>query len=342
MRRNFYKKIINVKYKRSLKHKERKSIEESEKDIHDFYYQKIPQFKQNIKIMPEYDLMIIVPVYNAAEYLKDCIESLLVQKTEYTYCVTFVNDGSTDESATILNRYAQRENVYIINKKNEGVAEARNNALKYIRGKYVLFVDADDMLTDNAIEVLMRKSVETDADIVEGEYIKFDNNIKPDIHKNIICETKSSRLNGYPWGKVVKAEKWVELCFPKGYLYEDTIISTLLIPGSRKIIKIPNIVYYYRNNPKGISENTVKKKEVMDTLYITQSCFEEAVKRGYKPSIDDFIEQVRLNWLRTQKVPLEIKKAIFIIEKEMINNYFNGQATKLGRKWEKLLSNYWR
>ena len=337
VKRYIYKKIINIKYKKSLKYKERKSIKESQKDIHDFYYQHTPRFKQDIEINPEYDLMIMVPVYNAAEYLEDCIKSLLVQETGYSYCVVFVNDGSTDESANILNKYAKKENVYIINKKNEGVAEARNIALKYIRGKCVLFVDADDMLMDNAIEVLMRKSVETDADIVEGEYIEFDNNIKPDIHKDLICKTKSTRLNGYPWGKIIKAEKWVDLCFPKGYLYEDTIISTLLIPGSRKIIKIPNIVYYYRNNPKGISANTVKKKEVMDTLYITQSCFEEAVKRGYKPSIDDFIEQVRLNWIRTQNVPLEIKKAIFIIEKEMINNYFNGQATKLGRKWEKLL-----
>lgn len=112
--------------------------------------------------------MIIVPVYNVIEYLEDCIKSLLVQETGYSYCVVFVNDGSTDESANILNKYAKKENVYIINKKNEGVAEARNIALKYIRGKCVLFVDADDMLMDNAIEVLMRKSVETDADIVEG------------------------------------------------------------------------------------------------------------------------------------------------------------------------------
>ena len=267
VKRYIYKKIINIKYKKSLKYKERKSIKESQKDIHDFYYQHTPRFKQDIEINPEYDLMIIVPVYNAAEYLEDCIKSLLVQETGYSYCVVFVNDGSTDESANILNKYAKKENVYIINKKNEGVAEARNIALKYIRGKCVLFVDADDMLMDNAIEVLMRKSVETDADIVEGEYIEFDNNIKPDIHKDLICKTKSTRLNGYPWGKIIKAEKWVDLCFPKGYLYEDTIISTLLIPGSRKIIKIPNIVYYYRNNP----------------------------------------------------------------------NYFNGQATKLGRKWEKLL-----
>lgn len=337
VKKYIYKKIMNIKYKKNLRYREKKSIEESEKDIHDFYYQKAPQFKQDIIIRPEYDLMIIVPVYNAAEYLEDCIESLFVQKTEYSYCVVFVNDGSTDESANILNKYAQKENVYVINKKNEGVAEARNIALKYIRGKYVLFVDADDMLTDNAIETLMRKRVETDADIVEGEYLEFDNNIKPDIHKDIVCEKKLTRLNGYPWGKIIKAEKWVDLCFPKGYLYEDTIISTLLIPGSRKIIKIPNIVYYYRNNPGGISANSVKKKEVMDTLYITQSCFEEAEKRGYKSSIDEFIEQVRLNWIRTQNVPLEIKKAIFIIEREMMNNYFNGQETKLGTEWEKLL-----
>ena len=165
VKRYIYKKIINIKYKKSLKYKERKSIKESQKDIHDFYHQHTPRFKQDIEINPEYDLMIIVPVYNAAEYLEDCIKSLLVQETGYSYCVVFVNDGSTDESANILNKYAKKENVYIINKKNEGVAEARNIALKYIRGKCVLFVDADDMLMDNAIEVLMKKSVETDADI---------------------------------------------------------------------------------------------------------------------------------------------------------------------------------
>ena len=169
VKRYIYKKIINIKYKKSLKYKERKSIKESQKDIHDFYYQHTPRFKQDIEINPEYDLMIIVPVYNAAEYLEDCIKSLLVQETGYSYCVVFVNDGSTDESANILNKYAKKENVYIINKKNEGVAEARNIALKYIRGKCVLFVDADDMLMDNAIEVLMRKSVETDADRRTGK-----------------------------------------------------------------------------------------------------------------------------------------------------------------------------
>lgn len=81
VKRYIYKKIINIKYKKSLKYKERKSIKESQKDIHDFYYQHTPRFKQDIEINPEYDLMIIVPVYNAAEYLEDCIKSLLVQET---------------------------------------------------------------------------------------------------------------------------------------------------------------------------------------------------------------------------------------------------------------------
>lgn len=281
--------------------------------------------------------MIIVPVYNVEEYLEDCINSLFSQNTTYKYCIVFVNDGSTDKSGNILNKYAQRKDVYIINKNNEGVAEARNVALKNIRGKYVLFVDADDMLTNNAIEVLMSNALKMDADIVEGSYKEFDDNIKPDIQRQEISEKKLKELNGYPWGKVIKSEKWMDLCFPKGYLYEDTIISTLLIPKSKKNIKLPNVIYYYRNNPKGISANTVRKKEVLDTLYITKSCFEEAIKRGFNPSINDFIKQVRLNWVRTQNVPLEIKKAIFIIEKEMIDKYFNDSKIELDKKWNKLL-----
>ena len=84
------------------------------------------------------------------------------------------------------------------------------------------------------------------------------------------------------------------------------------------------------------------KKESVDTFYITMYCFREAVKRGYKISVEDFLRQVRLNWLRTQTLPLEIKKAIFICEIDILSRFFDeGIAHVNGtmKKLEKVLKN---
>ena len=254
---------------------------------------------------------------NTETYLNECIESLIKQKTNYSYKIVFVDDGSTDHSGIILDNYSKNPKVEVIHKQNSGIAGARNTALRNICGRYILFVDSDDLLADNAVELLMNVALSKNADIVEGAHVEF-----TDIQA-VKNEKKISQISGYPWGKVISSDKMINLCFPEGYLYEDTIISTLLIPSCKIIYTIPNITYYYRKNDNSVTAKLNNRKESVDTMYMTLYCFTESLKRGYDIHVEDYLSQVRLNWLRTQSLPLKIRKAIFIWEIEMFSRLFD-------------------
>ena len=85
-----------------------------------------------------------------------------------------MDDGSPDNCGAILDLYADRANVKVLHKKNGGLSDARNYGIQNASGEYVFFCDSDDYLPENALEPLLRKAKEYDADIVEGSFITFD------------------------------------------------------------------------------------------------------------------------------------------------------------------------
>ena len=99
---------------------------------------------------------IIVPIYNAEQYLRRCVDSILNQ--EYTdYELLLVNDGSTDASGDICEEYGDRDpRVIVIQKENTGVSDSRNRALDRARGKYLQFLDSDDWITPDATRLFVR------------------------------------------------------------------------------------------------------------------------------------------------------------------------------------------
>lgn len=102
-------------------------------------------------------LSIIIPIYNAERYLVDCLNSIVNMDYYNKYEVIMINDGSTDSSKLICEKYeATYSNFILVNQANMGVSCARNNAIKFAKGDYLLFIDADDKLCDNALEVIIR------------------------------------------------------------------------------------------------------------------------------------------------------------------------------------------
>ena len=116
-------------------------------------------------------LSFVVPVYNAAQYLPECLDSLLAQDIS-DYEIICVNDGSKDTSPKILWQYAaQHGNIRVIDQENGGVVSARNAGLSAAQGDYVWFVDADDFLLPNILGSLRDKTVETACDrLIVGGY----------------------------------------------------------------------------------------------------------------------------------------------------------------------------
>lgn len=184
-------------------------IRAAEKRGYHYYY---PFPKKSISFPDgygKYDLSLIIPVYNVEAFLPDLIQSLLNQKTDYRYELIFINDGSQDNSLEILKSYTQLDNVTIITQKNQGLAAARNKGMDIAKGKYYGFVDSDDSISENHIQLLMSRAFETDADIVKGAYYKCYGNGQREPVINERRSYKDGLKNdvlkyAYAWGAVYK------------------------------------------------------------------------------------------------------------------------------------------
>ena len=245
-------------------------------------------------------ITIILPVYNVEKYLKQCLDSIINQTFKDFECLC-VNDGSTDNSLSILQEYEKKDNrIKIINQQNRGSSVARNIGIRNTNTKYLTFIDSDDWITENYLEVLYNKIVESNADIVRASY-KFyyqkDNFYKPakirEIHK-INSNSNIERLyKGYAgafvWAKIYKTSliKDNNILFYEGFTAEDCPFSALVFLYSKKINFISDELLFYRKYSLSISENT--PKQLTDALYLFITLTKDLQKRNFnEPEIKKF------------------------------------------------------
>ena len=153
--------------------------------------------------MPE--VSIIVPVYNVEKYLPKCLDSLLGQ-TFNDIEIICVDDGSTDGSGEILGVYAQRDSrIKIVTKENGGLFSARHEGMKYINGKYVIFVDSDDWVSESLVEKCLEAASDENTDVVvfgafsvrektAKQFVNAEAMITPKFLKNLIVRIYSNIL----------------------------------------------------------------------------------------------------------------------------------------------------
>ena len=229
------------------------------------------------------DLSIIVPVYNAQNFLKRCIESCLAQRTEFTFEVIAVDDGSIDDSLALLRNYDCDQRLKVIHQENRGHAGARNAALDVASGRYICFVDSDDFIPSDAVQRLMSRAVELDADIVGGGYWLCDAEGRRHRFKGLcgaVYTTPTVGLSGLPWGAVYRRSLWDEVRFPEGFWFEDICLPYLIFSRSIKTASISGSVYYYRANPKGITATSVFSKKALDSIWVVLKMFDEMERLG--------------------------------------------------------------
>ena len=126
-----------------------------------------------MSILTSPTLTVVLPVYNVEPYLGECLDSVLSQQGVDLEIIA-VNDGSTDGSLNILEEYAEKHgNIKIINQENRGLSAARNEGMDAARGKFLLFVDSDDLLVNDSLGPLMEKARAGNYDIIEFDYTCF-------------------------------------------------------------------------------------------------------------------------------------------------------------------------
>ena len=209
---------------------------------------------------------IILPVYNSEKYISTCIESLLKQ-TYQNIEIIIVNDGSTDNTAKICENYKIKDSrIKFINKINGGICSARNEGLKYITGKYLMFCDHDDIYLDNTVEIMVNaiKSMKMDFVKCGIKYITIKNNriinkkvklCKKDVEYykseiiNNYCYIKNSKLLVYVWNGIYSVSfiKNNNIIFDNKYKFggEDADFNYKCLKYSKKIGFINKVLYVH-------------------------------------------------------------------------------------------------
>ena len=226
--------------------------------------------------MPKFS--IIIPVYNIEEYLKECLESIINQSFK-DFEVICVNDGSTDNSLEILQKYAENDERFkVLNQENQGQGVARNNALNIANGEYILFVDPDDFIELNMLEVFNERLDIQNVDVAFFDYQIFGENTKTKIVRFMDEMKKIFNLNindnlVFNWQELVKdnfrytammvwnkvySNKFLKenhIQFAPNKHAEDHIFSISATLLANKISYIKKTLYYYRKR----SDSSVNK-----------------------------------------------------------------------------------
>ena len=225
---------------------------------------------------------IIIPIYNVEAYLRDCLESVLRQSFSNWEAVC-VNDGSTDGSAVILEEYASKETrIKVISQINGGLSSARNTGLKAAKGDYILFLDSDDWLEDNALEVLAGRVGGEDMLCFSGRRF-FESEGKyhdPDcltecLYRSGMDYYNANALQRRDFAFVcvvlrIYRHSFLEengLCFKEGIFHEDNLFTPQVCYFARRVKVLNRCLYDYRVRDNSIT-TTYNEQRLHDMLGI--------------------------------------------------------------------------
>lgn len=203
---------------------------------------------------------VIVPVYNVKDYLKDCLNSIVLQSYSHME-ILLIDDGSTDGSGDICDEYAKKDSrIKVFHQKNLGLSAARNVGLNHMNGEYLTFVDSDDTISKFFLELLLKEILMYQVDMVVCDYLRYvhDDEITDqytdsyqlfflsgtDVLKSL---GKSYHYLFIPsWGKLYHKDIFKHLRFKEGKIHEDAFIFHLLYENVNSICCLNTKLYFYR------------------------------------------------------------------------------------------------
>ncbi|RVT63848.1 glycosyltransferase family 2 protein [Niallia taxi] len=216
-------------------------------------------------------ISVIIPIYNVENYLEDCLNSLITSSKlvdENKFEVILVNDGSTDGSGILAGKFAeQTPNFHYYEKSNGGLGDARNYGLTKARFEYIAFIDSDDKISEDFLEVALDE-VEKDPDLVIFDWFDYYSDESTTIIKGIEKDSEIWTVQPAAWNKIYHKRLFENTQFPIRKLYEDVGVTYKVISQIKNYKYINKPLYYYRRNREGSILNTVNNKinDIYDVL----------------------------------------------------------------------------
>ena len=242
--------------------------------------------------MPE--ISVIVPVYKAESYLRDCIGSLLDQ-TFGDFEILLVDDGSPDRCGDICEEYALKDSrITVIHQENRGQAAARNHALRYAKGSWVCFVDSDDLIHPQTLQLLHRAAVESGASVsmcrmLEAPELSLDFYQEKQPGHTLLTMDEETLVamhdrEEYPaWvacGKLIRKELVENYPFREGRVFEDNEAVCRWVCQGKTLAMVEEKLYFYRTNPGSTTKSDFSLKK-LDYLWALESILKYYSSLGY-------------------------------------------------------------
>lgn len=285
---------------------------------------------------------IIVPVYNVDNYLERCIQSLIYQSIERE--IILVDDGSTDNSAQICDSYAKKySNIQAVHIRNAGVSNARNIGLSLAKGEYITFVDGDDWLALNFLEIGIKALENARADVFMSSYIiSYDNGseikVNEDTDTMLLDSTECMKkifvksqnkpdFSWAVWGKIFKASLWENIRFNTNFVVgEDAIAFWEILKNADRFLYMPLMGYYYFQRINSVM-HTYSEQNILDNVKMYRYFYDDSekncdksihiyFKHRYYFRIIEWILVIPLYEDKNVKLPLHANLILYI------NRYF--------------------
>ncbi|MEJ9304696.1 glycosyltransferase [Priestia megaterium] len=273
------------------------------------------------------DLTIIVPVYNVQAFLKKCLDSLVNQKTTYSYEVICINDGSTDNSYDILKSYHQLYSglIKIISQENAGVSSARNKGILASNSKFISFVDADDWVGENFVQNSLHEAIINNSDIVIQDVIYMSN--KTDIYSEEKINKNLFNAENHIFNKTFRLKKIVNnnITFPEDIaIGEDMYFTFLAIMVSDKVTKINEANYYYRIDRQGSAMKTNSIDKYLEINKVCKYLYQQSIDLELYGSYQKQLEYLFMKNMVLRIIPklIKVKKMKYKEIKKIIKNQF--------------------
>ena len=244
-------------------------------------------------------ISVIVPLFNGEYYLEEAMDSVINQTIFEDIEVLIVDDGSTDNSRFLIDKYAiDYDNITVFHKENGGVSSARNYAMKYAKGEYIHFFDSDDFLLYDAYEKLYDFAKKEDYDIVTANFLRFNSEktwttligdyVYTDLKENI----ENIKLKDYPnltwdmlvWNKLYKRDflEKINAHFIEGASFQDNVFSIEVLTKASKIGMISDYVICWRLRDVGLSITKIIDKKRVEDLIRVSRLVNEFIKENIK------------------------------------------------------------
>lgn len=291
-------------------------------------------------------ISIIIPVYNVEKYLPECIESVLHQ-TYKNLQIILVDDGSTDSSGSICERYSEEDDrIFVLHKKNGGLSDARNAGLSRATGEYIYYLDSDDFLEPNTIRILLDCMHRTQANIIlSNYYYQYADNEKAAetvFREEVVLNNRDAmkaliegNIQTFAWGKLISSEIAKKYLFPKDRLFEDHYWTHFVIGDADRIAIVPQALVYYRQRQDSISYTfTLKRLDVLDGWMNRKAFLEQNYPELVELCEKRYAEQyVNLAWLVLTRMKRDRGAAFQKMRNYnrilKLQNYADGETRKL-------------